>query len=85
MCQVLANLCVLQFYSEKETVCSFYRSLAFDNSTVQANSKYVDKGWVEGLPWLYYLDKPTEILRKSNRVDITMSFYQPTTTQEASL
>jgi meckelin len=80
MCQVLSNLCVLQLYSEKETVCSFYRSLAFDNTTLaQANSKYPDKGWVEGLPWLYYQDKPSEILRKSNRVDITMSFFQPTT------
>jgi hypothetical protein len=61
-------------------VCSFYRSLAFDNTTFgQANSKYPDKGWVEGLPWLYYQDKPTAVLRKSNRVDITMSFYQPPT------
>ena len=80
MCQVLSNLCVLQLYSEKEIVCSFYRSLAFDNTILaQANSKYADKGWVEGLPWLYYQDKPTAILMKSNRVDITMSFYQPTT------
>ena len=80
MCQVLSNLCVLQLYNEKETVCSFYRAMAFDNTDIpQANSNYPDKGWIEGLPWLYYLNNATEILRKSNRVDITMSFYQPTT------
>lgn len=68
---------MLQLYSERETVCQFYRSLAFDNTSIPlANTKYNDKGWVEGLPWLYYLQKPSEVIKKSDRVDLTVSFYQ---------
>lgn len=29
------------------------------------------------MPWLYYNEKPLDIVRKSNRVDLTVSYYQP--------
>ena len=38
---------------------------------------YGPQSWKEGLPWLYYKEKPFDIVRKSNRVDLTVSYYQP--------
>jgi hypothetical protein len=38
------------------------------------NTYYNDAGWVEGMPWLYYSQKPSEVVKKSGRVDMTVSF-----------
>lgn len=42
----------------------------------QGNPLYGDEGWVQGVPWLYYKQKPSDIVKKSGRVDITVSFYE---------
>lgn len=55
-CQVLANLCVLQLYGPKTTICSFYQSQValLQTSSQVVNSFYEDKNWVDPYPWLYY-------------------------------
>lgn len=55
-CQVLANLCVLQLYGAKTTICSFYQSQValLQTSSQVVNSFYEDKNWVDPYPWLYY-------------------------------
>eukprot|EP00347_Sterkiella_histriomuscorum_P018733 403344384 len=73
-CQILANLCVLQLYNEQSTVCQLFQYLT--TLKTQANPFYDDAGWGEGLPWLYYAQKPSDVVKKSGEVDITVSFTQ---------
>ena len=56
-CQILANLCVLQLYNERSTVCQLYQYITNNGSLV--SDYYKDEGWVQGVPWLYYKQKPS--------------------------
>ena len=40
-------------------------------------SSYGVSSWKAGLPWLYYTEKPLDIVKKSNRIDLTVSYFQP--------
>ena len=55
MCQVLANLCVLQLYNEDTIACRLFRDLQRNEANPSVQEPfYDDEGWREGLPWLYY-------------------------------
>jgi hypothetical protein len=55
------------------------------STSTPGNPLYGDAGWVQGVPWLYYRETPTEVLRKSNRVDMTVSFFSDSSDRNSSL
>ena len=71
-CQILGNLCVLQLYDEQATVCQLFEYITA--SRTEVNTFYNDAGWVDGMPWLYYEQAPSNVVQKSGRVDVTVSF-----------
>ena len=83
-CQVLANLCVLQLYSQSSTAgsqCRLLRHLVDGEGTpYRTNSFYADGGYKAGLPWLFYLNggspkKASTVLHpKPSRVKFHASF-----------
>lgn len=82
-CQVLANLCVLQLYNEQDVSCRLFKSIEGQDGAQAANSLYgTANGWVEGMPWLYYREQASDIVKKSGRVDITVSFYEDTANKD---
>jgi len=52
-CQLLANLCVLNLYSDIATPCKLLSELTAKESSF-ANEFYLDEGYKKNLPWLYY-------------------------------
>lgn len=80
-CQILANLCVLNFYKYDSDVCKFYLELlqeAGREQTQISKDFYFDDGFKEGLPWIYYQTgndprKASEVIQMSNRVKFRAS------------
>lgn len=70
-CQALANLCVLQVYNGQTDVCQLYKSLV-KNAGETVNPADPDAGWKKGFPWLYYLNDPSDILKR--KAEMTVSF-----------
>ena len=55
MCQILANLCVLNLYNERTVACKLFQQLQKDETELSDQvTFYKDEGWKEGVPWLYY-------------------------------
>lgn len=65
-CQILANLCVMQLYNERTTVCQLFNFIGSTRN--YANSAVLDSGWKENMPWLYYSRSANEILTAGNVV-----------------
>jgi meckelin len=77
-CQTLANLCVLQLYDQSTTACNIFQQLMSQKTNLATFSQnYGVSSWKEGLPWLYYSEKALDIVKKSGRLDLTVSYYQP--------
>lgn len=70
-CQVLANLCVLQLYSEESTVCKLYQNLMQSRTIVENPAS--DSGWRENMPWIYYQNNAEDVL-DSKRVQLEVTF-----------
>lgn len=70
-CQVLANLCVLQLYSEESTVCKLYQSIMSTRTIVENPAS--DSGWRENMPWIYYQSSADDVL-DSKRVQLEVTF-----------
>lgn len=83
-CEVLANLCVLQLYSQSSTAGSQCKLLKYlvdgESTTFRTNTFYDDGGYKAGLPWLFYLNggsakKASTVLHpKPSRVKFHASF-----------
>ena len=60
MCQILANLCVLNLYNERTIACKLFKALQKESERVASEQVtfYKDEGWKEGIPWLYYTQTP---------------------------
>ena len=59
MCQILANLCVLNLYNERTVACKLFQQLQKDETELSDQvTFYKDEGWKEGVPWLYYKQTP---------------------------
>ena len=77
MCQILANLCVLNLYDQNSGACTFYNDRLKESKDAKAIS-YSDPDWVQGLPWLSYSKKASGLIQKSladEGFDLTASFY----------
>lgn len=69
-CQALANLCVLQLYNMQTVVCQLFRDLVA-TVTEQASEANPDPGWKKGMPWLYYLSDPSDIVDRKAEMTVT--------------
>ena len=82
-CQTLANLCVLTFYDTEAQACVLYNELieeqedeGDDEEFEHLREAYPDKGFQQGLPWLYYDKKRNgkDIIEEAARVKFRASF-----------
>ena len=74
MCQVLANLCVLQLYNERTIACKLFRDLQKEGRISAQGRFYQDDDWKAGLPWLYYDQTPQAVFKDATPPDLTVSF-----------
>ena len=51
-CEVLANLCALQFYDDAHPACSAFAAIQTARGTTAFSNNV--QGWYNALPWLYY-------------------------------
>jgi len=71
---------VLRLYNLQSSVCSLALDLVGSKTDQQlTNSFYPDDGYVQGMPWLYYLEgrapkKAVKVLKDSGRVKFHASF-----------
>lgn len=78
MCQVLANLCVLNLYSEATFPCKLFRKIQDEQQKESEQvTFYKDDGWKEGMPWLYYSQTPQQVFKESELPELTVSFDDP--------
>lgn len=81
-CEILANLCVLQLYSEQSTVCLLFETIVANRTSsgtfTESNSFYNDTNWVETMPWLYYSHSAPSVLEESGKVNLQVSFSDST-------
>ena len=69
-CQQLANLCVLQLYNLRSTVCKAYNYIA--NLTEQ-NPNITDPGARANMAWIYYENSPKDVIKK-DKLDMKITF-----------
>lgn len=69
-CQQLANLCVLQLYNQKASVCKLYRQIT--SKGVQS-SLIDDSGAKENMAWIYY-ENSTDDTLKTDRLKMLITF-----------
>lgn len=69
-CQQLANLCVLQLYNQKSTVCRLYREITQNGVQSKEISDY---GAKENMAWIYY-ENSTESYLKKDRLEMLITF-----------
>ena len=82
-CQVLANLCVLQQYSEISKACKMFRSIQATRQPSQRVEFYGDEGWKKQIPWLYYEKETGETLRGEPVPNLVASFTRKDTSNKA--
>ena len=78
MCQILANLCVLNLYNERTIACKLFKDLQKERTEASDQvTFYKDDGWKEGIPWLYYTQTPQQVFKDATPPELTVYFDDP--------
>lgn len=82
-CNILANLCVYQMYTESAAPCKAFINMQ-TSITTQQNSFY-GEGWRTGLPWIYYVDDGSTVIKNNAKIEGKAEFQTTSTSKLGTL